>query len=54
MKVTFKNRVGFLNVYTNEVSFGEYIFKNILEAIEFFEKKDMEEKIILGFFDSSF
>ena len=37
MRVTFKGRVGVLNVYTNEVSFDGYIFKSILEAIDFID-----------------
>lgn len=52
MRVHFKGRNGFLNIYTNEVSFDGYIFKSILEAIDFFEKQDMEEKILFNFLNS--
>jgi hypothetical protein len=47
MKIVFNNNKGELNLNTNEVTFGNITFKSILYAIDYLQRKNIEEKIFL-------
>lgn len=47
MKIIFNNNVGELDLNTNEVTFENKKFKSILYAIDYFKRKEIEEKLML-------
>ena len=47
IRIYYEHNIGKLNIYTNEVIFGNSIFPNILIAIDHFEKLKKEYQIMM-------
>lgn len=52
IKIVYQERCGYMNTNTNEVEFNMKIFKNILVAIDYFKRLEIEEKILKNFLDN--
>ena len=48
IRIYYEHNIGKLNIYTNEVIFGNSIFPNILIAIDHFEKLKKEYQIMMS------
>ena len=51
-KIVYQGRCGYMNIDTNEVEFNMQRFKNILVAIDYFKRLEIEEKILKNFLDN--
>jgi hypothetical protein len=52
IKIVYQGRCGYMNIDTNEVEFNMQRFKNILVAIDYFKRLEIEEKILKNFLDN--
>jgi len=48
IRIYYEHNIGKLNIYTNEVIFGNSIFPDILIAIEYFENLKKEYQITMS------
>ena len=48
IRIYYEHNIGKLNIYTNEVIFGNTIFPDILTAIDYFENLKKEYQITMS------